>query len=100
MPFQSDIQLKFLRHSPRDGLSIKNEHHFFTRIHLDPWLCLFILLTACLGLMTLYSASGQNTSMVLKQAMSFGIGFAVMFFLAQIPPKIYQALSAAYVPWA
>ncbi len=24
MPLRSDIQLKFLRHSPRDGLSIKN----------------------------------------------------------------------------
>lgn len=96
MPLPPDIQLKFLRHSPRDGLNIKNEYHFFTRIHLDPWLCLYILLTASLGLMTLYSVSGQNTSMVLKQAMSFGIGFAVMFFLAQIPPKIYQALSPIF----
>ncbi len=93
MPSNSDIQSKFLRQSPRDGLSIKPDHGFFMRLHLDPWLCLFIALTAVLGLITLYSASGQDTLMVSKQAMSFGIGFIVMFLLAQIPPKMYQAFS-------
>lgn len=52
-----------------------------------------LLLNALLGLTVLYSASAQDVGLVSKQAMSFGIGFLVMFGLAQIPPKVYQAFS-------
>ena len=89
----SDIQHKFLRYSPRDGLNISQKESFLQRIHLDPWLSLFIFLTALLGLTTLYSASGQDTLMLYKQIMSFCIGFIVMFTLAQIPPKVYETFS-------
>ena len=88
----SNIQNKFLRYSPRDGLNQNQRYSFFNRLHLDPWLCLFISLIALLGFFTLYSASGENTSLLSKQVMSFGIGFIVMFCLAQIQPKIYQLL--------
>jgi len=53
----------------------------------------FLFLNALLGLTVLYSASAQDVGLVSKQAMSFGIGFIVMFTLAQIPPKVYQAFS-------
>ena len=46
-----------------------------------------------LGLTVLYSASAQDIGLVTKQAISFAIGFVVMFSLAQIPPKVYQAFS-------
>lgn len=45
------------------------------QLHIDPWLCLFLLLNALLGLTVLYSASAQDVGLVSKQAMSFGIGF-------------------------
>ena len=48
-----------------------------------------------LGLIQLYSASAGDIGLVIKQATSFGIGLMVMLFLAQIPPRIYQAFS----PW-
>lgn len=63
------------------------------RLHIDPWLLSFLLLNALLGLTVLYSASAQDTGMVMKQAMSFGIGFTVMFIMAQIPPKVYQSFA-------
>ncbi|ALH95652.1 rod shape-determining protein RodA [Acinetobacter equi] len=88
-----DIQSKFLRYSPRDGRTINNKFYLFQRLHLDPWLLLFISITSFLGLITLYSASGQDLLMVSKQLMSFGIGLIIMFILAQIPPKFYQSLS-------
>ncbi|MCH7341632.1 rod shape-determining protein RodA [Acinetobacter higginsii] len=86
-------QYKFLRQAPRDGLSTANQPSRWQQLHIDPWLCLFLILNAILGLTVLYSASAQDVGLVSKQAMSFGIGFVVMFSLAQIPPKVYQAFS-------
>jgi len=86
-------QYKFLRQAPRDGLSTAMQPSRFQKLHIDPCLCTFLILNACLGLTVLYSASAQDVGLVTKQAMSFGIGFAVMITLAQIPPKVYQAFS-------
>ena len=86
-------QYKFLRQAPRDGLSTATQLSRWQQLHLDPWLCLFLVLNALLGLTVLYSASAQDVGLVSKQALSGGIGFAVMFGLAQIPPKVYQAIS-------
>ena len=86
-------QYKFLRQAPRDGLSTATQLSRWQQLHIDPWLCLFLVLNALLGLTVLYSASAQDVGLVSKQAMSFGIGFVVMFSLAQIPPKVYQAFS-------
>jgi len=46
-----------------------------------------------LGLMVVYSATMQDSSMVIRQATSFGVGFIIMFLCAQVPPKVYQAVS-------
>lgn len=65
----------------------------WTRLHLDPWLLLILGLLAVLGLTVLYSASAQNTAMVTRQAVGFGVAFTVMIIMAQIPPRIYQSLT-------
>lgn len=84
---------RFLRYAPRDGSRVRSDASIWHRIHLDPWLLVFLILNAVLGLTVLYSASAQNTAMVMKQAMSFGLGFIVMFIMAQVPPKMYQGFS-------
>ena len=86
-------QYKFLRQAPRDGLSTKTIPSRWQRLHIDPWLTLFLFLNALLGLTVLYSASAQDVGLVSKQAISFGIGFAVLFAFAQIPPKVYQSFA-------
>lgn len=86
-------QSKFLRHAPRDGLSTTSLPSKWHKLHLDPWLCLYLLLTALLGLTVLYSASEQDWSLVSKQAISFTIGFFTMLGLAQVPPKVYQSFA-------
>ncbi|PWB16137.1 rod shape-determining protein RodA [Acinetobacter sp. AM] len=86
-------QSKFLRHAPRDGLSTTLLPSKWHKLHLDPWLCLYLLLTALLGLTVLYSASEQDWSLVSKQAISFAIGFFTMLGLAQVPPKVYQSFT-------
>ena len=93
-------QYKFLRQAPRDGLSTATQLSRWQQLHIDPWLCLFLMLNALLGLTVLYSASAQDVGLVSKQAMSFGIGFVVMFSLAQIPPKVYQAFSPYFYIFA
>jgi rod shape determining protein RodA len=89
-------QYKFLRQAPRDGLSTIDVPSRWDRLHIDPWLLLFLLLNALLGLVALYSASAQDVLMVSKQAMSFGIGFIVMISVAQISPKVYQSFSPIF----
>src|SRR5690606_4378975 len=87
-------QYRFLRHALRDGRSI-NKHNSsrWAKLHLDPWLLSFLVLNAILGLMVVYSATAQDSGMVVRQAISFGIGFVLLFICAQIPPKVYQAAS-------
>jgi rod shape determining protein RodA len=84
---------RFLRYAPRDGSQLRHPPSLWQRIHIDPWLLSFLCLNALLGLTVLYSASAQDSALVLKQAMSFGIGLIVMLLVAQIPPKIYQGFS-------
>lgn len=66
------------------------------RIHIDPWLTLLLLTVCCIGLTILYSASGQDVNMVLRQMVSYGVAFAVMFAMAQIPPNIYRTFTPIF----
>lgn len=88
-------QYRFLRYAPRDGSNMQLNPTRWERIHVDPWLTGLFLLIASMGLVVLYSASAQDTGLVIRQLVSFIIGFVVMLVMAQVPPKIYQAFS----PW-
>ena len=57
---------------------------FAQRYGVDPLLTLFVLITALYGLIILYSASGQNLSMVLRQGAHIVIGIAIMALLSQV----------------
>ncbi len=54
------------------------------------YLFLAIGLLTIMGLVILYSASGQNVAMLQQQLLHIGLAFAVMLLFAQIPPLIYQ----------
>ena len=60
-------------------------------LYLDLPLLLLLLCLMVWGLVVLYSASNQNTSMVLRQAMRLFLAMSVMVFLAFIPPHKYKA---------
>lgn len=60
---------------------------FFVRgLHLDVPLVVGLVALAIVGLVILYSASGQDTAVVGRQMVRLGIAFGVMFVIAQIPP--------------
>jgi len=65
------------------------------RLHLDLPLLTGLLLLCGLGLVVLYSASGENLHQVERQLMRLGIAFGVMFALAQIHPHTLRRWS----PW-
>ena len=93
-------QYRFLRQSLRDGRSIKHDSSRWAKLHLDPWLLCFLILNAVLGLLVIYSASAQDMGMVFRQATSFAVGFIVMIICAQIPPKVYLAISPYFFIFA
>ena len=57
------------------------------RLHLDLPLLLGVLALSAFGLVTLYSAGGRDTDLVIRQAIRLGIGFGLMFVIAQIAPS-------------
>jgi rod shape determining protein RodA len=68
---------------------------WFGAPRLDPALLGALLAVMLLGLGVLYSASGQDTAMVLRQAMRLGVGLAVMFVISQVPPAVIRR----WTPW-
>ena len=56
--------------------------------HVDFVLMSFLLLLCCAGLFILYSATGRDMSVVIRQAGYLGISFTVMIAVAQIPPRL------------
>lgn len=66
------------------------------RLHIDALLLLLLLTLAAGSLFILYSASGKNIDLLVKQATSFGIGLGVMLVIAQFEPRFM----ARWVPLA
>ncbi|MCB5160647.1 rod shape-determining protein RodA [Marinomonas algarum] len=62
-------------------------------VHVDVLLIASLFLLIGGGLFILYSASGQNTAMVERQALRLAIGLVVCLVLAQLPPKYMRRAS-------
>ena len=57
------------------------------RLHIDGLLLLLLLTLAAASLFILYSASGKNLDLLMKQASSFGLGLGAMLVIAQFEPR-------------
>ena len=64
-------------------------------LHIDLTLLGLLLILICMGLCILYSASNQNISMVLRQAVRLLFALAIMVVFAFIPPHKYKL----WTPW-
>ncbi len=67
----------------------------FRDLHIDWPLMTGLIALSILGLIVLYSASGENWSTVSRQMIWMSIAFLTMFFVAQIPPHHIQF----WTPW-
>ena len=70
-----------------------NQASFLQRIHVDGVLFLGLLALMAVGLITLYSASGQDPGQMERQYTRLGVAIIVMVGMAQIPPMAYRRLS-------
>ncbi len=75
----------FSRQLPESDALIKAPWRLWQRLHLDPWLLLFLLLITVVGLWVLNSASAASEHMIKRQIIFFAIGYTAMFCVAQLP---------------
>lgn len=89
----NEQQSRFLRHAPMSGAEFQQRSDFWSVLRLDPILTSLLGIAALIGLVALYSASGADIIMTLKQASSFVIGLIIMLVFARIPPNTYAYIS-------
>ncbi|HFB67243.1 MAG TPA: rod shape-determining protein RodA [Aeromonadales bacterium] len=63
----------------------KERHSFWWRVHLDWPLLLGIMLLVGMGLLVLYSASGENMAMIKRQSLRLAFAASLMIIIAQLP---------------
>ena len=83
-----------LREAPLNDLG-QRRPSLAQSLHIDPPLLLGLCLLATTSLFVLYSASGQDADVVWRQVVRLGIGFGVMFALAQLNPAPLKR----WTPW-
>lgn len=77
----------FLWSLPEAHRDLRRKESFFTRVHLDGWLLLGLLILMAAGLLILYSATGGSLEATLGQASRFGLALVMMLVVAQISPR-------------
>jgi rod shape determining protein RodA len=88
-------QQRYARTTSNTGADFQRRIDIWGLLRLDPVLTSLLIAASLLGLIALYSASGADLTMTLKQASSFALGFGVMLVLARITPSSYAYVS----PW-
>lgn len=72
------------------GQDQQKERSIWQRLHLDMPLLFGLLALMTLGLFVVYSAGGQDSALLIRQAKRVAIASLVMFIVAQIPPLYYR----------
>ncbi len=78
--------------SGREDASRRDWQHL---LHIDAVLLFGLLATSAFGLLVLYSASGQDQSVLARQLVRLGIAFGALAFVAQLRPQWLQR----WTPW-
>ena len=67
--------------------------HFWHYFKMDTPLFLLLIVISSFGLIVLYSASANSTTLLYKQITHFTLAFGVMLVIAQIPPYLFRRYS-------
>ena len=70
-----------------------NRTSILQRIHIDGVLLIGLLTLMAVGLITIYSAGGQDPALIQRQVIRLGLALVVMVVLAQIPPMMYRGMA-------
>ena len=63
----------------------------------DPYLLISIILLSCIGLIVLYSASQESSSIIIKQSVFVFFGIILMIAVSQPDPAFYKNLSGLFL---
>nr|VFK47113.1 MAG: cell elongation-specific peptidoglycan biosynthesis regulator RodA [Candidatus Kentron sp. TC] len=74
---------------------LNNKLAFSQRLHLDIPLLLGLMLLSIIGLIVLYSASGQDLQLIIRQSIRLSVAFGIMLIMAQITPHLFFY----WTPW-
>jgi len=69
------------------GSLVDRRRSLWQQLHIDGPLLFGLLVMCAAGIMVLFSASGQDQAVILRQVVRLGVGFAAMAAIAQIPPQ-------------
>lgn len=70
-----------------------NQRSLLNKIHCDGPLLLGLIILMAVGLLTIYSAGGQDIQLIQRQIIRLGVALGVMMVVAQIPTITYQKLT-------
>jgi len=73
----------------------RNFSELIRRLNIDGPLLGGLLLICVFGLFVLYSAAGENSRLLVNQAVRLGIAFIAMLIVAQLPPDFLRR----WTPW-
>lgn len=76
-----------------DSRKLHRRSSWFERLNFDPVLFPLLVVLCLTGLFALYSGSGGNGSMVVRQGGYMFVGFILMSFIARIPPRTLARLA-------
>ncbi|AEW44423.1 rod shape determining protein RodA [Serratia symbiotica str. 'Cinara cedri'] len=68
----------------------KQKGFIWAKIHIDPTLLFLILALLIYSIFMMWSACGQDTSMMDRKIAQIIIGLIVLGVMAQIPPRVYE----------
>lgn len=85
----------YVRQMPGERTGLQQAPSLLRRLHLDAPLLVLLLTVAGLGLVVLYSASGQSLAAVIRQGQYLLVACAVLFVAAQVNVQRY----ARWAPW-
>ena len=85
----------FSRSEFTDTTRLSASRRVFYNLHVDIPLLISLLLLVGVGLIVLYSASEQNTDIVIKQVLRLAIAFGIMLVIAQLSPDTIEP----WTPW-
>nr|VFK45377.1 MAG: rod shape determining protein RodA [Candidatus Kentron sp. TC] len=74
---------------------LNNKLALSQRLHLDIPLLLGLMLLSIIGLIVLYSASGQDLQLIIRQSIRLSVAFGIMLIMAQITPHLFFY----WTPW-
>lgn len=84
---------EYVRNLPDNQNMMSLRLRIFRRLHIDYFLFILLTTISCYGLIVLYSASGQSTSRVIKQAIYMAIAYTGMLVAAQFKLKTIKTFS-------